>query len=275
MSPRSYHFTVRGKVFEGGTHIMGILNATPDSFFEGSRVYGEDACVRAAGAQLADGAEILDIGGQSTRPCAEQVSAEEEARRVIPIIRALRSAYPLAPISVDTFYASVAEEAAKAGADMINDVSCLSDEGMAEVMAKFGLAALVMHNRRGSKVEDMFEDKISGLGAAVRKLLQAGVDKTKIMLDGGIGFNLSRAEDVRLLTEYDRLIDGFEYPFLLGASRKSFLGGLLAEDRLPATLDTTALAARMGALFIRVHDVKQNAEILKNLKLSDNYNHPI
>ncbi len=259
---KRYDFDVRGRKFEGGTHVMGILNATPDSFFCESRTESVEFALARANIMLFEGAEILDIGGQSTRPGGEVVCADEEQRRVIPVIRALRDAYPDALLSVDTFYASVAEEAAKAGADMINDVSCLADKDMAAVVAKYGLAICVMHFRRGSKVADMLEDKKRGLQIAIDRLLAAGVERNKILLDGGIGFNLSREEDVELLERYGELIEAFEYPFLLGASRKSFLGGDV-RDRLPATLDTTRRATEQGALFVRVHDVKENVEAIR------------
>lgn len=260
---KHYDLTVRGRRFEGGTHVMGILNADPQSFFEGSRALGIESAVSRAGAMLAEGAEILDVGGQSTRPGASVLPADEEEARVVPVIRALRVAYPSAILSVDTFYASVAAAAAEAGADMINDVSCLADEHMPALIAHFGLAAVVMHNRRGSKTRDMFEDKIKGLELAVQKLRAAGVREDKIMLDGGIGFNLSRDEDVELLARYGELIQHFDLPLLLGASRKSFLGGERADDRLPATLNTTALATKTGALFVRVHDVAENVRAIR------------
>ncbi len=184
---------------------------------------------------------------------------------MIPVVRALREAYPDAPLSVDTFYALVAEEAAKAGADMINDVSCLSDEDMAATILKYGLAVCVMHNRRKNSAADLMSDKLNGLKAACDKLTFAGVSEDKILLDGGIGFNLSAEEDRELLLRYGELIRSFDLPFLLGASRKSFLGGDV-RDRLPATLETTALATKAGALFVRVHDVAENAAAIKAAK---------
>jgi dihydropteroate synthase len=184
------------------------------------------------------------------------VSEIEEASRVLPVIEKMREALPNAIISVDTFYSSVAEEALLLGADMINDVSCLGDKHMAEVVAKHGASICVMHNRRGSKNPDMWLDKELGLMRATDTLLLAGVDKDKIILDGGIGFNLNHGEDSELLERYSRL-DTLGYPLLLGASRKSFLGGE-AETRLSATLETTRLAVKQKILFVRVHDVKEN-----------------
>ena len=251
-------FVVKDKVFEKGTHVMGILNANTTSFFGFSRIDGDE--ISKAEKMLRDGAEIIDIGGQSTAPGAIKESALEEASRVLPVLESLRGQFPDAILSVDTFYSSVAEEALALGADMINDVSCLGDKYMAEVVAKYGASICVMHNRRGSKSKDMWLDKELGLMKATDTLLSAGVDRNKIIVDGGIGFNLSHDEDRALLEKYNNL-NTIGYPLLLGASRKSFLGGEV-ETRLTATLDTTKLAVKQGVLFVRVHDVKENKMII-------------
>lgn len=263
---RHYDFCVRDKVFSQGTHVMGILNVTPDSFFEGSR--HTDDIAEIARRFVEQGAEIIDIGGQSTRPGAVKISALEEMSRVLPAIEQVRAELPNIPISVDTFYPDVAIAAIEVGADMINDVSCLSYEGMADAVAKTGASICVMHDRRQSKVKDLFFDKEVGLAKALDKLQKAGVGKNKIMLDGGIGFNKTNDEDWALLNGYDRLIDMFdEYPFLLGTSRKSMFGGEVG-SRLTATLDSTMLAIKQGVLFVRVHDVKENAMIIKSCSRS-------
>ena len=251
-------FFVKDKVFEKGTHVMGILNANTTSFFGFSRIDGDE--ISKAEKMLRDGAEIIDIGGQSTAPGAIKESALEEASRVLPVLESLRGEFPDAILSVDTFYSSVAEEALALGADMINDVSCLGDKYMAEVVAKYGASICVMHNRRGSKSKDMWLDKELGLMKATDTLLSAGVDRNKIIVDGGIGFNLNHDEDRALLEKYNNL-NTIGYPLLLGASRKSFLGGEV-ETRLTATLDTTKLAVKQGVLFVRVHDVKENKMII-------------
>ena len=251
-------FVVKDKVFEKGTHVMGILNANSTSFFGFSRIDGDE--ISKAGKMLRDGAEIIDIGGQSTAPGAVKESALEEASRVLPVLETLRGEFPDAILSVDTFYSSVAEEALALGADMINDVSCLGDKYMADVVAKYGASICVMHNRRGSKNKDMWLDKELGLMKATDTLLSAGVDRNKIIVDGGIGFNLSHDEDRTLLEKYNSL-ETIGYPLLLGASRKSFLGGEV-ETRLTATLDTTKLAVKQCVLFVRVHDVKENKMII-------------
>lgn len=264
---RKYGFSVRGKRFSTGTHIMGILNATPDSFYSESRVLG-DIAARAEKMAL-DGAEILDIGGQSTRPTALKVGVLEELSRVIPAIQAVRETTDV-PISVDTFYPEVARAALEAGADMINDVSCLAHEDMAELIAEYGASVCIMHDRRKSNIPDLFTDKIIGLNNALKKLFSYGVGKDKIILDGGIGFNKSREEDLELLKRYGELADEFgELPFLLGASRKSLFGGEV-ESRLSATLDSTLYAVRQGILFVRVHDVADNFKAICTERTDEN-----
>lgn len=253
-------FEVRGKVFAGGTHVMGILNVTPDSFFPLSRV-GDDVAERAL-EMVRDGAEILDIGGQSTRPGHKEVGALEELSRVIPAVRAVRAVTD-APISVDTYLPEVAEAALEAGADMINDVSCLRNPALARIAARYGAALCIMHDRRQSAERDLMKDKLTGLVAAADTAVRAGVSERAILLDGGIGFNKSADEDRQLLANYAQLkLAG--YPLLLGTSRKSFFGGEVG-GRLSATLETTAQAVRDGILFVRVHDVAENKSVIDAL----------
>lgn len=259
---REYNFCVRDKVFANGTHIMGIINVNEDSFFAQSRHI--DDAVEVAGRYIEQGAEILDIGAQSTRPGAVMMSAIEEMSSLLPVVEAIRGEYKDIPISVDTFNADVAQCAIEVGADMINDVSCLKDGAMAQVVAQSGASICVMHNRRNSKTSDLFVDKQIGLSSAIKTLMSFGVEQNKILLDGGIGFNKSTDEDWTLLNRYDYLIDSFEpYPFLLGTSRKSMFGGDVS-TRLSATLDSTLLAKKQGVLFVRVHDIKENYAILHN-----------
>ena len=254
-------FSVRGRTFCERTHVMGILNVTSDSFWAASRVTREDIAARAV-EMTADGAEILDIGAQSTRPGAETVSALEEMSLLLSALERVRAATD-APLSVDTFYPEVAEAALDAGADMINDVSCLRYAGMAEVVERYGASLCIMHDRRHSTVADLMTDKLTGLSAAAAKAVRAGVPPEHIILDGGIGFNRGAEED-RFLAEHYDLLAATGYPLLLGASRKSFLGGE-PENRLTATMRTSADAARMGVLFVRVHDVKENLMAIRAL----------
>lgn len=254
-------FRVRDREFSTGTHVMAILNATPDSFYPFSRV-GDD-CVRRALEAVAQGAEIIDIGGQSTRPNGGQVSVLEELSRVLPVVESVRAATDC-PISVDTYYPEVAEAVLEAGADMINDVTCLLAEGMAETVARYGAAVCIMHNRRCGGLDDLMADKLAGLSAAVDKALRAGVRADGIILDGGIGFNRSNAEDWELLDRY-RELSMLGYPLLLGTSRKSMFGGQ-PETRLTATMETSAFAAREGILFVRVHDVRENLAVISSVR---------
>lgn len=257
---RHYDFHVGNEVFESGTYVMAILNVTPDSFFAGSR-HAHDA-VETARKFLQQGAKIIDIGGQSTRPGAQSVSALEEMARVLPAVESIKKEFPDAHVSVDTFYPDVAQAAIDVGADMINDVSCLLDKNLAKVVAQNDIAICVMHDRRKSRIPDLFFDKETGLMRAADTLLSLGLDKKRILLDGGIGFNKSKDEDWQLLNDYDKLLDMFEeYPFLLGTSRKSMFGGT-PETRLSATLDSTMLAVKQGVLFVRVHDVKENQAVI-------------
>ncbi|MDE5602095.1 MAG: dihydropteroate synthase, partial [Clostridia bacterium] len=202
----------------------------------------------------------------STRPNAIEVSSLEEMGRVVPVVEAVREKFPNIPISVDTFYPEVAQACIEVGADMINDVSCLSYDGMAEIIADTGVSVCVMHDRRASRIDDLFFDKVLGLENAVNKLLALGVQKDRILLDGGIGFNRNNDEDWELLRGYDRLMGDLpKYPFMLGTSRKSMFGGAV-EDRLSATLDSTELAVKMGVLFVRVHEVWANKVVIDSYR---------
>lgn len=259
---KKYNLRLRDRTYIDGTYIFGILNATPDSFYPESRVGGNIVAV--AEKMLRDGAEVLDIGGQSTRPGAEKVDVLTEIQRVLPAIKALKANCPRALLSVDTFYPEVAEECLKCGADIINDVSGVSDE-MAFVLAKYGAATVAMRDSRNSCAEDILQDKIDGLNASINRLLAAGADIDKIILDGGIGFNRSKDEDKLLLDRYGELVERFDLPFLLGASRKSFMGGDV-EGRLEKTVAATEFAASKGVMFVRVHDVYESAVAIKNLK---------
>ncbi len=239
---------------------MAILNVTNDSFYSPSRC--GDRALAYAKKCIKEGAEIIDIGAQSTRPNYVEISALEEMSLLVPAIEAIKSEIEDVPISVDTYYADVAQSAIDLGVDMINDVSNLQDEDMCKVIANGGVAVCAMHNRRDSKMADMFLDKQIGINNLINKLLNVGVPKCKIMLDGGIGFNKNINEDWQLLDGYKTLINTFdEYPFLLGASRKSMFGGEV-ENRLSATLESTIKAKEQGVLFVRVHDVANNVAVL-------------
>lgn len=245
---------IGNREFKEGTHIMGILNVTDDSFYEPSRLKGD--LFERVYQMIRDGAEIIDVGGQSTRPGAEVVKAPVELGRVLPVLKEIKAHFNI-PVSIDTYYSNVADVCLDNGADMINDVTCLGDPRMAKVIANHDAAVCICHNRReSSRDTKLMADKIAGLTDAVERARVAGIKKEKILLDGGIGFNHNAGEDWELLLKYRQLMS-IGYPLLLGTSRKSFFGGNI-EDRLIPTVNTTALATQKGYLFVRVHDISEN-----------------
>ena len=250
---------------ENHTYIMGILNVTPDSFSDGGRHNTLDQALIHCEQMIKDGADIIDIGGESTGPGSVPVSEEEELDRVLPIIEAIKSRFDIG-ISLDTMKSRVAREGIKAGADLINDVWGLGyDDKMAEVIASSQAACCLMHNRHSDVYQDFENDLVGEMRQIVRKAIDAGIAKDRIILDPGIGFAKSREQDlaaIRMLGRYRKL--GF--PVLLGVSRKRVIGWLLGhpvEERDFATSIISAFAATKGCAFVRVHDVKRNAEAVK------------
>lgn len=270
------------------TYVMGILNVTPDSFsgdgiLVSGRAVGEaESAVIQAASFLRNGADILDVGGESTRPGSQPVNAEEEKGRVIPAIKAIRSEFPDALISIDTYKADVAEAAFQAGAQILNDVWALrADPKLASVAAAFGAPVILMHNRSnpasvevrqqlgnayiGSTYENLIEDVKRELLTSVDLALKAGVDDSRIILDPGIGFGKTREHNLALINRLDE-IRALGFPVLLGASRKSFIGFTLdlpADQRVEGTAATVAVGITRGADIIRVHDVKEMARVAK------------
>ena len=263
---------------------MGILNLTPDSFSDGGRIRGVEAAVQAAGRMLAQGADLLDLGGQSTRPGAQDVGAEEETRRVLPALRAIKAACPQAIVSVDTFRAAVAASALENGADWINDVrganvtagapgGSLRDPAMLPLIAEAGCPYVLMHSRgdSGSMDElalyrDVVAEVIAELEAASAEALKAGVRREQILWDPGLGFAKTSEQNLELLRRLPELAD-CGYPLLLGPSRKRFIGTVLAEPRARARLWGTAavcaLGVDRGAAVLRVHDVAPIAQTVR------------
>ena len=237
------------------THIMGILNVTPDSFSDGGSYINVDAALKHALEMINEGAAIIDIGGESTRPGSTPVSADEEMNRVIPVIKALRNVSDI-PVSIDTYRAETAEEALKSGADLINDIWGLRyDRGeMAKVIADYRVPCVLMHNRQEPK--DMRSDLKESLAIAEA----AGIDRDKIILDPGIGFGKTYEHNLIILNNLE-FFNELGYPMLLGCSRKSVIGNALSlpvEERLEGTIVTSVLAAQAHYPFIRVHDVREN-----------------
>lgn len=244
----------------GHTYIMGILNVTPDSFFDGGKFNQIDAALKHAEEMIRDGADVIDIGGESTRPGYTKISDEEETGRVVPVIEAVKKEFGI-PISVDTYKSGVAEAAAQAGADLINDIWGLKyDARMAEVIAKSGLACCLMHNRDNAEYRNFMEDMKQDLRETIALAKAAGIADDKIILDPGVGFAKSyenNLEVISRLKEFNEL----KYPVLLGTSRKSVIGltlDLPAAERVEGTIVTTVMAVEAGCMFVRVHDVKEN-----------------
>jgi dihydropteroate synthase len=260
-------FQIGARVFEGpGPFLMGVVNVTPDSFSDGG-VYAErDAAVAGAERLLAEGADLVDLGGESTRPGAQEVPADEEIRRVVPVVAALRARGCTAPISVDTRKAEVARAALDAGADLVNDVSALADPALAALVAERGAPVVLMH-MRGTPA-DMVSRAVYGdvvgeveqeLAAALARAVALGVREERILLDPGLGFAKKAEHSLALLAALPRLRARLGRPLLVGPSRKSFIGavagGIGAADRLPGTLAAVAACVLAGVEYVRVHDV--------------------
>ena len=246
---------------ENGVYVMGILNVTPDSFSDGGRWLERDAALRQAAKMAAEGAAIIDIGGESTRPGHTPVSAEEEAARVLPVIDAVKRETGL-PVSVDSYKAETARLALEAGADMVNDIWGLKhDSGeMARLIAESGAACCLMHNRKSAQYRDFMQELLADLRGTLDIADAAGIARERIILDPGIGFAKSCGQNLEAMDRLNELAV-LGCPILLAASRKSVIGltlGLPAEERLEGTLATTAIGVLRGAAFVRVHDVKEN-----------------
>lgn len=243
------------------TYIMGILNVTPDSFSDGGDFNNVDIAIKHAKEMIENGADIIDIGGESTRPGHKFVSSDEEIKRIVPVIKKLKEEINV-PISVDTYKSQVADEALKLGVDMINDVWGLTyDNNMADVIAKYDAHVCIMHNQDGTDYEkDIMESIKEFLQNSIDKALSAGVKKEKIVIDPGIGFGKTFEQNIEVLKRLSELQD-LGYPILLGTSRKSFLGKIVNVDpkeRVSATIATTVLGVRDGVDIVRVHDVREN-----------------
>ena len=258
-------FTVRGRRFVRGerTMIMGILNVTPDSFSGDGRISPTDALDRAA-AQYAAGADIIDIGGESTRPGHVQIPIAEEIERVVPVIRAVRERFATWPISIDTYKPEVARAALAAGADCINSIWGASDDLIA-LAVESGATLAIMHNRTEIHEGEIVEEVLRALGAQARRARERGVPPERIVLDPGIGFGKTPDQNIAVLAGLERLV-ALGYPTLLGTSRKSTLGKLAGrvrpDERIFATAATTALAVRAGIDIVRVHDVAATRDVV-------------
>ena len=265
ISPRIYHTSRKVLPLGGHTYLMGILNLTPDSFSDGGEFVDHDAAAEQFFKMIEAGAEIIDIGGESTRPGHTPILAAEEIDRVVPFIEKIRP-QTNALISIDTSKAEVAEVALAAGADILNDIwGAQRDPRMAEVIGSVEASCILMHNRPSdeSGMGDVMEAIITFLNRSIELVKAAGVREDAIMLDPGLGFGKSYEENWEVMRRLPELCT-LGYPVLLGASRKSMIAKLLLQEdpkaRLSGTLATTALGIQAGVDFVRVHDVSENRE---------------
>lgn len=251
------------------TLIMGILNVTPDSFSDGGLWDEPDRAVEHALQMAAEGADIIDIGGESTRPGHQPVSLEEELARVLPVIESIHRAAPHLPLSIDTYKAEVASKAIQAGAHIINDVwGAKADPNMAAVAAESGCPIILMHNRNDRNYQDLVRDMSADLAESVNLALAAGVKPENIILDPGIGFAKDYTENLQAMMNLDRLIE-LGYPVLLATSRKKFIRTVLdlpADDVIEGTAATVAFGIAQGCQIVRVHDV---ARIKRTVQMCD------
>lgn len=250
---------------EKHTYVCGILNVTPDSFSDGGKWTGRDKALKHVENMLEDGMELLDIGGESTRPGYTQISEAEEIERVAPVIEAVKQRFDV-PVSLDTYKSKVAHAGIVAGADMINDIWGLKyDDNMAKVIAESGVACCLMHNRKEPDYRDYLQEVKADLAESVRLAKNAGIAENKIILDPGVGFGKSYDNNLEIINSLESLKE-LGYPLLLGTSRKSVIGlalDLPVEERLEGTLVTTVFAVLQGCSFVRVHDVKENVRAIR------------
>jgi dihydropteroate synthase len=278
---RAWHIKGRTLPIGERTLIMGILNVTPDSFSDGGQFVSLDAALEHAEQMISEGADIIDVGGESTRPGGEAVSVDEEIGRVVPVIEALARRTDK-PISVDTTKSEVARAALDAGAAIVNDISALRfDFYIADAVARAGAGLVLMHSRgtpatmhRLPPVADIMHEVTHSLRASINMAERRGVKRESIVIDPGIGFGKSQEQNLELLAKLDQLIAAAfpDYPLLIGTSRKSFIGRILAdeggtpapaEDRLHGTMATITTAILHGVHIVRVHDVKATAETIR------------
>ncbi len=272
---------IRGTLdLEARVQVMGVLNVTPDSFSDGGRFETVDRAIARALEIEAQGADLIDIGGESTRPGASPVSLDEELERVLPVIEGLQDKLRI-PISIDTTKREVAARAVAAGAEIINDISGLRfDAGLADVAAETGAALVLMHSRgtpgtmqKLPPVEDIFAEVIGGLSASIEEAGRHGVGRDRLIVDPGIGFGKTADQNLQLIQGLDRLSRALELPVLLGPSRKSFIPGTLdrrlvniqrqdERERLAGTAAAVALGVERGARLVRVHDVLEMVAVV-------------
>lgn len=247
------------------TYIMGILNVTPDSFSDGGKYTEKDKALKHALSMIEDGADIIDIGGESTRPGYTEISAEEEIERVCPIIEKIKSETDV-PISLDTYKSKVAAAGIQSGADLINDIWGLKyDSDMANIIAQSGVACCLMHNRDNTAYNDFLSECIKDINESIKIALDAQISRENIIIDPGVGFGKNLEHNLMVLKNIS-CFHQCGYPLLLGTSRKSVIGltlDLPKEERLEGTLATSVIGTLNHCMFLRVHDVKANYRAMK------------
>ena len=262
---------------DGFPRIMGILNITPDSFYADSRVDSIDDALARAKQMIEDGADWLDIGGESTRPEAEEVGIDEEKNRVLPVIEAVRNAHPGVGISIDTRHASIAKAALDLGADMVNDVSSLSDPDMADVIIEKKCPVCIMHMQglpENMQNNPSYADVVIGvrqrLETTAGKLLDLGLNAEMIITDPGIGFGKLLEHNLSLLSAGRKIVPKQNMPLMWGVSRKRMFADLLGrtdtKDSLPGSLGIASMAPSKGVDIIRVHDVREHADLYEAMR---------
>lgn len=274
--------TSRREISLEKTLVMAILNVTPDSFSDGGKFYSIDEALRQAEKLIGDGADILDIGGESTRPNSARVSAEDEIKRTVPIIEEITKRFDV-PVSIDTSKAEVAEKACESGAEIINDISGFRfDEKIAEVAAKNNSGVILMHLRgdfetmhKQKPVENILAEISDGFNFSLKKADDYQIEKERIALDIGIGFSKTFEQNLELIAKLDKICSEFsDFPVLVGASRKSFIGKILGDvppdERNIGTNSVNALAVWNGAKILRVHDVNETVETIKTIEAIKN-----
>ena len=272
MSRRAYVLRARDKKLELGrrTRVMGVVNITPDSFFDGGRFFESSKAVERCLQLVESGADIVDLGGESSRPGAEPVSVQEELERVLPVLQEVRKQVPVL-ISVDTYKSTVAREALKEGADIVNDVSAFRmDPEMPQVVKEWDAGVVLMHMRATPQVmqeippsQDILEEVQTDLRAALSKASENGIPQESIILDPGIGFGKTVEDNCRILNRLS-FLESFDLPVLVGTSRKSFLGRILdipAQERIWGSAASVAVAIMRGAHIVRLHDVAEMSQV--------------
>ena len=255
------------------TLVMGIVNVTPDSFSDGGKFFSPEVAISHASKLISQGADIIDIGGESTRPGAEQVSESEELKRVIPVIEKIRTDNPTILISIDTTKASVAKHAVEAGADIINDVSGLSfDNNMIGIVESFNIPVVIMHMKGNPqnmqlnpKYKDIVNEILDFFKMKIKIAIQSGINRSMIILDPGIGFGKTVEHNFELLSRLNEF-NVLELPIMIGPSRKSFIGitlDLPPEDRVEGTAAAVSAGVMNGASIVRVHDVKSMKRVVR------------